>query len=356
MNTRTLILLSLMVPTVVADANIVAEGRLVPREVVQLAFFASGQVSEILVQEGDQVQAGQVVARLGARQQIEANIASARADELAAQQGLQALYDGRAMAQAEHSQAISVANRQVRDAQYALDNYTVPSDQAGLSAMQAVVEMKEKLDQARAAFEPYKFYSSNDTNRRQLKEELDEAQSSYNAAVRRLELETTLKEAQARLDQALQDFQTLEDGPDPDQIAAGEARLAAAQAALTASQAALANLDLVATIDGTLVEMDLVVGQAVSAGQPVMTVADFSQMYVETNDLTEIEVVAVSLGQAATIRADALQEVQMHGVIEKISDIDEVKRGDVTYTVRIRLDDFDPRLRWGMTVVVTFEK
>jgi hypothetical protein len=33
----------------------------------------------------------------------------------------------------------------------------------------------------------------------------------------------------------------------------------------------------------------------------------------------------------------------------------EEKRGDVTYTARIRLDNIDPRLRWGMTVATVFE-
>ena len=42
--------------------------------------------------------------------------------------------------------------------------------------------------------------------------------------------------------------------------------------------------------------------------------------------------------------------------MESISDLYEEKRGDVTYTARILLDEDDERLRWGMTVVVTFEE
>jgi hypothetical protein len=33
-----------------------------------------------------------------------------------------------------------------------------------------------------------------------------------------------------------------------------------------------------------------------------------------------------------------------------------MKSGDVTYVVRIPLDAPDPRLRWGMTVKVSFGK
>jgi hypothetical protein len=84
--------------------------------------------------------------------------------------------------------------------------------------------------------------------------------------------------------------------------------------------------------------------------------ADFSPWRVETDDLTEIEVPDVFVGQKATISPDALPDLELSGTVEYISGLYEEKRGDVTYTARILLDEDDPRLRWGMTVVVTFEK
>jgi multidrug resistance efflux pump len=97
------------------------------------------------------------------------------------------------------------------------------------------------------------------------------------------------------------------------------------------------------------------VGQQVTPGQPVMRLADLSKLYVETDDLTEIEVVDVEVGQKVTVIADALPSVEMTGTVESIGQVFEEKRGDITYTVRIALDDPDPHLLWGMTVVVTFE-
>lgn len=343
------------IPTVLADTQIVSEGRIVPRDDVYLSFFTSGQVSEILVEEGDEVTAGEVVARIGNREAIEASIANARAELLASEQARQALYDNVDVARAEAAKAISAANRAVRDAQYALDNYTVPTNQKGLAAREAVVAMKEALDTAREAFEVVKFRSSSDPVRETRKDDLDAAQGDYNSAVRRLELETALNQAETSLDRAIQDSQALEAGPDADQLAAAEARVAAAEAAIASAEAALKNLELVATIDGTVVEQNLVVGQAVTPGTPVMRLADFSQMYVETDDLTELEVVEISEDQNASVVADALPEVMLNGVVEEIASVYEEKRGDITYTVRILLNEFDPRLRWGMTVAVTFE-
>jgi multidrug resistance efflux pump len=89
---------------------------------------------------------------------------------------------------------------------------------------------------------------------------------------------------------------------------------------------------------------------------PVAVLADFSQWQVETDDLTEIEVPDIYLGQKVTVTPDALPDLELSGTVEYISDLFEEKRGDVTYTARILLDESDPRLRWGMTVVVVFEE
>jgi len=50
-----------------------------------------------------------------------------------------------------------------------------------------------------------------------------------------------------------------------------------------------------------------------------------------------------------------LPEVDMSGVVEEVSKSFKSQGGDILYTVRIRMDDVDPRMRWGMTVEVTFE-
>jgi hypothetical protein len=39
--------------------------------------------------------------------------------------------------------------------------------------------------------------------------------------------------------------------------------------------------------------------------------------------------------------------------VVRIKSIGQEKLGDITYTVVVRLDDQDPRLRWNMTAVVT---
>ena len=159
----------------------------------------------------------------------------------------------------------------------------------------------------------------------------------------------TLADAERRL--ALVDG-----GPNPDQLRLAEARVAAAQAALAAAQAAHENAELRAPFAGTLADFTLKVGEQVAPGQAVATLADFSAWIIETDNLTEIEVVKIQAGQAASIVFDALPDLTLPGRVTDISHIFEEKRGDITYTARITLAEPDPALRWGMTAEVTFEK
>ena len=344
------------IPVVVADSQIVAEGRIVPKEYKDLAFFGNGQVDEVLVNEGDLVQKNLVVARLGNREQLAAAIAAAESESVSAKQARKQLDDNLSLALADATAAMAAANKTLKDAQYQIDNFSVPSNMEGLTPLAAVAKMKGLLDVARDKFEPYKYFSENDSTREDLKEKLDNAQSDYNSAVRWLQLETNLKAAETRLDKTMQDYEKLLKGPDPDQVETADARIKAAEANLASAKASLDNLELKSTIDGTVVKNDLVVGQNAAAGVPVMTLADFSELFAETDDLTEIEVVDVAIGQEVTVVADALPDLKFKGVVEKINQISEEKRGDITYTVRVKLLETDPRLRWGMTVVITFLK
>src|SRR5512143_2396417 len=54
-----------VIPTVIADSTIIAEGRLEPLRDAEIAFTASGIVSDVLVEEGETVQKGQSLIRLG---------------------------------------------------------------------------------------------------------------------------------------------------------------------------------------------------------------------------------------------------------------------------------------------------
>ncbi len=372
-------------PPVESDVNIVAEGRLVPRQAVELAFASSGRLTEVLVEEGEQVKAGDVIARLGDREPLESSVAaaqmellSARQELLAAEEALQALYDDLPEAQTQALQAVMDARAELNSAQRSYNGLNSSAKPIDIDAAWAnVVLAKDKLDEAQDDYKPYDKKSQDNLIRAALLNRLAEAQNAYDDAVRRYnnlngvfgsdfdiqQADTRLQIAEARLAQAQSEADKLVDGPDAADVSLARTRvdtangsISAAEAALEAARAALADLDLVATIDGTVVDNELIAGQQISAGAPVVQVADLSQWMVETDNLTELDVVNIAAGQGATITPDALPEVDLQGSVESISDVYEDKRGDVTYTARLALETSDPRLRWGMTVAIVFEE
>ncbi len=347
--------------------SVSAEGRLVPKEHAELTFPISGQVEEVLVKKGDEVKKGDVVARLSNAEQMHAAIANAELELTNSKQALDDLDKNAATEKANYMQEISKQSQAVRDAQFNLDNFKIRKGQETMTPMEGIKMTSQALDKARAAYEPYKFKcdagtgNKNNINlsecnktKNKLKQELDWAQSDYNSAVHRLELATALETAQARLDKAMQDLETVKDGPDPEKVASAEARIAAAEASLESAKSNLQDLDLLATIDGTVVEVDIIPGDQVAPGKIVAQLADFSEWYVETDNLTEIDVVNIENDQRVRVVADAIPDLELAGVVERIAQTYEEKRGDITYTTKILLKESDPRLRWGMTVLVTF--
>lgn len=357
-------------PVVIADTEVVAEGRLVPHQFVNLAFKAGGQVAEVLVKEGETVAAGQVIARLTNQEELEAAVANAEMELLNAQQARDALTENGGVNAALALQAIADARDAVRAAERYYNNLQAGSRPTDIDQARAdVVILKDSLDQAQKKFKSYENKPEDNLTRAMLLSKLAEAQQRYDDAARLLnnlqgsanELDVAIAQAdiavaQAQLALAEQNYADLEDGPDPDDLAAADARINAAGTSLRAARVALENVELQSAFAGVVVDLGIKPGELVNPGQAVVVLADFSQWLVETDDLTEIEVPEISVGQAVTIVPDALPDLELSGTVASISDLFEEKLGDVTYTAKIRLDEGDPRLRWGMTVVVTFLK
>lgn len=353
------------IPVVIADAAIVAEGNLVPKDHTFPYFTASGKVAEILVEQGDQVQKGAVLARLGDGEAYDAAITLAKLELETAQQLLDDLSESADLAASMARLGLVDANEALVLAEERWDEFDDDDIQDELDDAEVdVVEAKDDWETAKDEYEEYKDLDKDNPTRERYETEKDDAEKEYEQAVRERDLLKIEREREkALLAQAVSrqaDAQIIQDslknGPDPDDIRLAEARLANAEAQLASAQAALDNLDLIAPFSGTVVELNISLNEQVTAGQQVVLLADFSDWYIETKDLNELEVVHVSLGQQVTIVPDSLPEVEITGFVESISDNYIVRLGDITYTARIFLDEIDPRLRWGMTVAVTFEE
>jgi multidrug resistance efflux pump len=158
--------------------------------------------------------------------------------------------------------------------------------------------------------------------------------------------------ASSQVQQAIQERDKLANGPNPDDLAAAQARLHAAQAALEAAQAASTDLQLMAPFAGQVVSIPAKENQWVRVGQPALVLADETGWIVEIDDLKEKLVPAVQVGQAVRVTFDALPGQEFDGRVESVGLLNGEKNGDVVYEVKVALGQNDPRLRWGMTARV----
>jgi HlyD family secretion protein len=324
-------------------ATIGATGQVRSNQSTTLNWKTTGTVKDVYVKVGDQVNAGEKLADLE-QTSLPQNVILAQADLVSAQKALDDLYTNAENAKVQAMQAIATNTKAVKDAQYQLDNFTVPESQIDLSTMDAVDQMREKLDVARTAFEPYKYYPENDPERERLKDELDQAQADLNVAVKRLEYEYTLSVAQANLDKARKDYEKWKDGPTADDIAAAKARIAAAEATLQQTW-------IEAPFDGTLTLVDILAGDQVSPNVPSFRLDDMSNLLVDLA-VSEVDINQVQVGQDVSLTFDAIRGKEYHGQVTDVDRVGTSNQGTVEFVVTVRLTDADQTVKPGMTAAV----
>ncbi len=395
-----------------------ATGEILPKQVALLSVKTGGVVAEVLVSEGDAVQAGEVLIRLEGTEQLQAAVSSARFELANAQYGLdilnkdtdllaaqalqakdeaeQALKDLQdpELQQAHALKAIADAKKAIDDAQRRLNTLGLPADKADIDAQRSqVVLARDALEKAQDDYKPYEDKPEDNLQRANYQAKLAAAQKEYDAAVRVLnslegtateidiilaqadlalanaelheaeEEQERLKEGPNPADVALleaqiaaadRDYEIFKDGPDPDDVSIAKARLENATAQLTAAEAQLADLELVAPFTGVVSELHINPSEWVNPGQPVLLLADLDHLQVETTDLGEIDVAQIAVGETAIITFDALPEETVGGTVISIAPKASEGSG-VNYKVILEIDKVPAALRWGMTAFVDIE-
>jgi HlyD family secretion protein len=134
-------------------------------------------------------------------------------------------------------------------------------------------------------------------------------------------------------------------------VASALAQVQQAEAALRQAELNLEQTSLRAPIEGTVAEVNLVVGERVplSSGQPSIVLADLTRFYVYGN-VDEIDVAQLAPGQPVRLTLDALPALTLEGTIDTISPLADADAAVATYEVRIETATDDRRVRAGMSV------
>lgn len=352
-------------PTITTNGVVSAEGRVIPLRSMKLGFQTGGELGDVLVSEGETVAQGDVLARLSKREPLEAELSQANMELLSAQQALDELHDTADLAREQALQDLVAARDALNQARTDLHELDTDEFQEELDDLNiAVQDAKEELDDAGEELDKFIDLDPDNVTRKDAQTAYDDALRAYDAAVYdRDEWQNQMDQAkaavalaEARQAEAQRQYDNRAEGVDANSLSLAQARVDLAAAQVSAAQRALDNTELVAPFSGTVMDLnDLEPGEMVNPSQTVVTLADLSGWLVETRDLTELDVVSVKVGQEVTMTPDALPELELSGTVESIAQVFSERSGDVLFTVRIRLNERDVRLRWGMTVEVVFD-
>ncbi|MFV1950070.1 MAG: HlyD family secretion protein [Anaerolineales bacterium] len=343
---------------------VIAEGHVFPARDIWLNFSAQGRVTEILVEAGEKVSRGQVLMRLDNSEGSEAALLAAELELISARQGFDDFTRTSELGSAVAWQAYLNAQTLRGDAEREWEDLNIENLEDDIDdALIEVRDTESDLDDAREEWEKYQDVDQGNYARQAAEDDLEKAQEDFNEAQR--DLEEAIREIdgpRADLDAALaaeaearRDFEMwIGEGFDLDQLNLLETRVRASEAGMVAAQSRLENYTLTAPFTGTVTDIYLEIGQFVGPEAKAVLLADLSEFMIETSDLTELEVVKISVGQIIEIVPDALPDTTLLGKVEAIAQSFTTQAGDITYKVTISLDESDPNLRWGMTVELTF--
>lgn len=375
-----------------------------------ITWETSGKIGKITLEQGDTVTEDQVLAALD-QNTLSNEMIKAKQDLITAQQELDDLLNSKLQqAQAlqavedaqkaldslkqtsaeESSQAqLALANAQdaLKDAQRTRNamNYPHSSDeltiekaetdyllakQANKEALQEYRKYEKKnltndkrvralnnlittRDKMETTFATYNWYLQNysDIEIAQADGELAVAQANLDIAqaewesVKEGTSQASIALAEATLADAQREWERVKDGPNPEDIAA-------AQAAVDAAQAILDNAELLAPFSGTITEVDLKTGDLVSSGESAFRIDDLATIYIDLQ-ISEVDLASLEVGQQAVIEFDAIADKEYTGEVTEIGMIGSVSQGVVNYPVTVQVMDTDQNIRPGMTASVT---
>ena len=275
--------------------SVVATGKVTPITKVEVKSKASGIVKKLLVDYGDRVKKGQLLAQLD-KIEIEAQVEQSKAALEAAQANLkssQADFE-RAKVDAEGPDVPLLKRAYDRNVSMAKDGVVSTSS-------------------------------------------LEDSERNYEMALNK----QNVSKAQVTVLKA--------------KIAQSEAQVAEDQANLKQLEEQLSYTDIISPIDGIVLSRDVQMGDAVSSilvlgssATLVMTLGDTSEVYVK-GKVDESDIGKVYLGQRARIKVESFKDKTFDGKVTKISPMGVEKDNVTTFEVRVSIQNPGGELKAEMT-------
>lgn len=275
--------------------SVVATGKIQAITQVEVKSKASGIVKKLLVDYGDQVKQGQVLAELD-KEEIQARVNQQRASLQAAEA------------------AAHAAEADLRHARVDAEGPDVPM-------------LKRTYDRTAQMFK----------DGVASQQQLDDAEKNYQLAYNKQHLgQANINVSEAKLQEA-------------------NAQVSQSRALLEQTEEEYRNSTIVSPIDGTVLSRDVEVGDAVSSilvvgssATLLMTLGDTHEVYVK-GKVDESDIAKVYLGQPARIKVESYKDRTFNGKVTKISPMGVEKDNVTTFEVRVSIDNSKGELKSMMT-------
>ncbi len=314
------------------DGLLLASGRIEGDEIV-IAPKIAGRVVSVLKDRGDQVVAGELLARLSS-DQIQAQLDRARDQE-------------------------RYWRDRVQQAEIDLD-YTarqVPTDIAAGEAR--VATAKARIQEAEALLtrnhQDFQRYQSLFQRQVVPQQKLDDATANFQAAgANKAALTRELAQAQAQLSKVQLLPRTV--ALKRTELQAVQASLAAAQAAVREAEANLNDTAIYCPAGGVILTREIEPGEVVNPGTPLFTIVDLNQLYLKVF-INEPDIGKIRLGQEARIYVDAFPDRPFPAKVSRVSPRAEFtpkfvetreERVKLVFAVELRADNVQGFLKPGM--------
>jgi multidrug efflux pump subunit AcrA (membrane-fusion protein) len=172
----------------------------------------------------------------------------------------------------------------------------------------------------------------------------DASNSVYGLAIYLNTLWTAYQDAGQQLSSAVTTVYELKRSPNPDDLAAAQARL---QAALTTANSYM----LTAPFAGTITSVDLKPGDQVTLGSAAFRLDNLDRLLVDVQ-VSEVDINTIKVGQPAELSFDAILNQQYQGVVNQVAVVGDAIQGVVQFNVTVELTNADENVKPGMTAAV----
>ncbi|HEX4782936.1 MAG TPA: efflux RND transporter periplasmic adaptor subunit [Candidatus Sulfotelmatobacter sp.] len=275
--------------------SVVATGKVTPITKVEVKSKASGIVKKLLVDYGDRVKKGQLLAQLD-KIEIEAQVEQSKA-------------------------ALEAAQANLKSSQADFERAKVDAEGPDVPLLKRAYERNVSM-----AKDGVVSTSS-----------LEDSERNYEMALNK----QNVSKAQVTVLKA--------------KIAQSEAQVAEDEANLKQLEEQLSYTDIISPIDGIVLSRDVQMGDAVSSilvlgssATLVMTLGDTSEVYVK-GKVDESDIGKVYLGQRARIKVESFKDKTFDGKVTKISPMGVEKDNVTTFEVRVSIQNPGGELKAEMT-------